>query len=194
MAAGISRENSLTRSSPIGIREAVAALSAPAAPTADVDRLRTAVRGIEVELRNLTSALAAGGDLAALVEAIRDRETRRAGLERQLVTVSAPVLDDPVGIERALRSRVAEWREMFTQHTQLARQALQKLLTDKILCTPKEQDGAMVYELRARIGYDWIFRGILPIAGAAAGCPRGLASPHGSAHGWTVEREGVIAA
>ncbi len=163
----------------VAIRDAVAALSAPTTEVADVDRLRTQVRAIEAELRNLTAALAAGGDLTALVEAIRDRETRRKALERQLVTVTAPAIDDPIGIERALRARVAEWREMFTQQTQLARQALQRLLTDKILCTPKERDGEMVYELRARVGYDWIFRGILPIAGAAAACPSGLASPPG---------------
>lgn len=155
----------------VAIRDAVATLSAPPAPVADVDRLRTEVRGIETELRKLTAALAAGGDLTALVEAIRDRETRWAGPDRQLVTVTAPSIDDPVGIERALQARVADWRAMFTQHTQLARQALQKLLTDKILCTPKEIDGAMAYELRARVGYDRIFRGILPIAGAAAACP-----------------------
>src|SRR5690349_20749995 len=66
------------------ISEAIAALTAPAKSPQDTSDLQRALRGVETELRNLTTALAAGGDLLTLIAAIREREQRRAQLERQL--------------------------------------------------------------------------------------------------------------
>jgi hypothetical protein len=63
------------------IRDAVSALR-PAAETVDATRatLTAQVRQLDAELSRLAAAVAAGGDFAALLEAIRDREQRRTAL------------------------------------------------------------------------------------------------------------------
>jgi hypothetical protein len=75
---------------------------------------------------------------------------------------------DPERVEHEVRARVAQWRELFGRHVQLSRQALQKLLVEKIVCTPKADEHGAFYELRARLSFGRIFSGIL--------CPSGVAS------------------
>ena len=61
---------------------------------------------------------------------------------------------------------------MAHRQTQIARQLMQKLITEKIRCTPKEQpDGGWMYEIRAKMSFGRIF--------AATLCPSGLARPAG---------------
>jgi site-specific DNA recombinase len=169
------------------VRQAVAQMTAGPAAEEDLQLLRQELREVERELRNLTAALAAGGDMLALVEAMKSREGRRNALEQQIAAASSTKVTDPRRLEQQLYARLGEWRDLLTKQTQIARQILQKLLQDKILCTPKTADGQPQYELRFRIGFERLFQGILPTSEALAVCSRGLASPPGTATAWTRE-------
>src|SRR5262249_5858028 len=122
----------------MAIDEALAALTGPPVPPATVDQVQHELRSVEGQLRNLTTAIAAGGDLTSLVQALREREQRRVALERQMATLTVPRVHDPRRLERDLRARVGEWRAMVRRQPQIARQALQKLLLEKVICTPKQ--------------------------------------------------------
>jgi DNA invertase Pin-like site-specific DNA recombinase len=152
----------------MAIAEALATVTAPTS-TEKPDELQRGLRAVEGQIRNLTAALAAGGDMASLVDALREREHDRARVERQLAAYQHARVVDPQRIEGELRERMTAWREMFGRHVQLSRQALQKLLLDKIVCTVKDDGGGRYYELRARLSFGRIFSGIL--------CPSGMASP-----------------
>jgi hypothetical protein len=152
----------------VAIAEAIEMLTAPPAPAQSADDLQRAMTGVEGELRNLTMALAAGGEMTSLVEGLREREQRRASLERQIASLTTARVVDPRRVERELRAKFSEWREMFGRHIQLSRQALQKLLTEKIVCTPKREAGRSFYELRARLSFGRIFTGILGPSGGTS--------------------------
>ena len=72
----------------MAIAEAVAMLSAPVAPVSAIDDARRELRAIQGQLLHLTSAVASGGELSSLVDAIRQREQRRVQLERQVAAAT----------------------------------------------------------------------------------------------------------
>jgi hypothetical protein len=88
--------------------------------------------------------------VAALATALKDRETRRAGLNRDLARLEdrrVTSLIDPRRIERDLRKRVADWRRLLTQHTPIARQIVTKLLEDRIVWTPQPEEKRYLFEV-----------------------------------------------
>jgi hypothetical protein len=71
----------------------------------------------------------------AFAEALRDRERQRARLRSELALLeNADELStfDLKRIERELRARLAEWRELLRRQTPLARQLVSKLLDGRI--------------------------------------------------------------
>jgi hypothetical protein len=103
------------------IRDAVSALR-PAAETVDATRatLTAQVRQLDAELSRLAAAVAAGGDFAALLEAIRDREQRRTALCQRvegLTGLRQASAFDVRHIERELRARLTDWRGLLGRHT-----------------------------------------------------------------------------
>jgi hypothetical protein len=65
---------------------------------------------VDRELSNLTAAVAAGGDVPALVAAIRAREAQRRALLDRLVQPSEPVELDSRAVMADLRARLEDWR------------------------------------------------------------------------------------
>jgi hypothetical protein len=78
----------------------------------------------------LTSAIVAGGDAPTLVAAIRQRETDLATSRRELASLeqlTKAAKLDPEALERDLRAKLEEWRELLRRHIPQARQVLRKL-------------------------------------------------------------------
>ena len=82
------------------------------------------------ELERLTAAVLAGGEAATLVEAMKDRERRRAILQRDLIELERPATSptDATRVRKLLRERMAEWRGLLRKHAPVARQMLRSSL------------------------------------------------------------------
>ena len=68
---------------------------------------------VEAALTRLTTAVAAGGDVPALVEAIKAHEGQRVALERRLEALRRPPVTFDAALERRLQTAVAEWRNVL---------------------------------------------------------------------------------
>ena len=71
-------------------------------------------------------------------------------------------------VENNLRAKLSDWRALLTRNVGAARQALRGLVPERLIFTPKEQDGERVYEFSGVAVLDRILNGIvLPTAGVA---------------------------
>ena len=114
------------------------------------------------EQARLVEAIAGGSDIAALTTALKEREQRRAYLQHELDAVDAGEhlkAFDSAATARELRRRVEEWHGLVQRNTPIARQVLDRLLTDRICWTPRRDDG--IYEYRGRLHYDRLLAGIV---------------------------------
>ena len=150
-----------------------------AAPEGLADRisaLRTREATLTGEVDRLTAAIASGGELAALVAALkqRDHDCQRLEAERrQLEAVATMGTVDAGVVERELVERVNDWRAMAARNVAQGRQLLRKLLRGRVRVTPKD-DGTC--ELSGQADYGKLFSGI-PVATALAS-PRGTESSY----------------
>ena len=79
------------------------------------------------EVTNLTSAIAAGGDIPALAAALQERDKRLKSLTSQIAKVAEP--PDRDVLRAALELRTANWREVLRgRHVAQARVVLQHLI------------------------------------------------------------------
>ena len=62
-----------------------------------------------------------------------------------------------------LVNRLAEWRGLLKRQTPIARQVLSKLLADKIVWTPRKDEG--LYEFAGRARFDRTLAGIVDTVG-----------------------------
>jgi hypothetical protein len=126
--------------------------------------LQSELQRIEVGLGRLTQALADGGDIPSLLEAIREREAqRRAVLTEMEVARAAPTAAQPDAETalRELRRRVRHWQFLLTEETSQARQMLRTLMKTRIVVTPNLEDHSAVFE--ARGNYDELFSGLINV-------------------------------
>jgi hypothetical protein len=120
--------------------------SATAAKAASM-RLQAELQGLEAELSRLTAAIAGGGQLGTLVQAIQERGQRRIAIRAELDGLNRPALD-PARLRADLRARLDDWRGLLTRHIPQARQIIRKLLTSAILFTPTSKGRPRRYEFR----------------------------------------------
>ena len=95
-------------------------------------------------------AIATAGDVAALAARLKEQEAQRAQLTRELAAFDdrqKATRVDPRRIERELRKWLAEWRRLLGEHIPIARQMVLKLVDQRIVFTPKPEDG---YSLLSR--------------------------------------------
>ena len=100
------------------------------------------VEKLDVELARLATAIAAGGTLSALLEAVKDRERQKAQLTQQLNALNGAQQVgqlDPRRLEKDLRARLADWQGLLQRHVPQARQILKKLLVGRLVFTPNKQ-------------------------------------------------------
>jgi site-specific DNA recombinase len=99
----------------------------------------TEQRRVDAELVRLTEAIAAGGEVPALVDAIRTREARRRELQQQIDAVQAREADTPdaATVTAELRNRLSEWQALLSDPTtEASRHMLRLLVIDRLVLHP----------------------------------------------------------
>jgi site-specific DNA recombinase len=146
------------------VRKAVDRLTTSADVTDDQrvaleQRIATATRDLE----RLTAAILAGGEASTLVDAIRQRETDRAAARRDLAALDQLVRAttvDPIAMERELRTKLEEWRDLLRRHIPQAHQVLKKLLVAPLQFVAHRDGDERYYEFTAKIALGRVFNGI----------------------------------
>ena len=96
-------------------------------PNTEREALLEERKRLAVEVTNLTAAIAAGGDIPALVSALASRDRRLKTLDKELARpVFTPEREE---LRAALQLRGTEWREVLrSKHVEQARVVLQHLI------------------------------------------------------------------
>jgi recombinase-like zinc beta ribbon protein len=134
----------------------------PTSDSLDVQRgmLQGQLVALEEELARL-AAIAAGGHLPALLEALQDRDRRRAHVREQLDRLNGlrQVTDfDVPQVERELRAKLADWRGLLQRHAPLSRQILANLLDGRLVFTPRPD---RTYEFAGKVQFGKFLKGIV---------------------------------
>jgi site-specific DNA recombinase len=134
--------------------------------------LRKELAKLDREVANLTTAIAAGKPLEALMAALQAREQQRAH-----VRAAVAELEHQRGAERprgdmlaALRAAVADLRGTLRGAVGPARQVLRSLLASRLTFTPQERAGERFYTFEGPGTVSPIISGVLPIACASPWC------------------------
>ena len=128
---------------------------------------------LDAEVARLTAAIAAGGELSALLVGLQERERRRAyvraelaELERQRAT-SARSRFDVGRVLDVMRTALTDWQGMLRQETGPARRALRALLAGRLVFTAQERDGERFYTFEGPGTISPVIAGALPKAFAS---------------------------
>jgi site-specific DNA recombinase len=128
---------------------------------------------LDAEVARLAAAIAAGGELSALLAGLQERERRRASvraelaeLERQQAT-SARSRFDIGRVLDVMRQALVDWQGVLRQETGSARQALRALLAGRLIFTPQERDGERFYTFEGPGTISPVIAGVLPKAFAS---------------------------
>jgi hypothetical protein len=148
-------------------------------PSTDLvdDRTREAraeLARLDGEAARLAAAIAAGGELAALMTALQDRERRRSQLRAKLTALDRASRrddDDLHDVLAQLRGQLTDWQGMLKQDPPAARMALRSLLAGRLVFTPRGDAAERYYE----------FEGPGTVSKTIAGLalPKGLVTPAG---------------
>jgi site-specific DNA recombinase len=119
----------------------------------------------ETELARLAAAVAGGARLETLLTALRERERRREQLRAQLAALATArqVASLDLGRMRThLTALLDDWRGLLQGHVVLARQAVRKLVPERLVFTPlTTAAGARVFEFRGEGRLDPILAGLV---------------------------------
>ena len=120
----------------------------PADQRARRQALREQLARLEAESGRLTTAIATGGDLPALVAALQERERLGASLRAELAVLERTTRRreiDEGRVLRTLRASLAEWRATLRQNVSEARKVLGALLAGRLVFTPQDDDAGRFY-------------------------------------------------
>jgi hypothetical protein len=153
------------------IKKAVAKFkAAQQEKTTNIDRYCVRISQLDIEIKRLVSAVSAGGDIPALVVALKENTDRRAALSDELAELNKlQGLDqtDYDELEAELRAHFRQsWEALMTRQVAQARQILAKLF-----------NGERVPFSPAGSGYE--FTGTASIGRLLVGHAKGLVSPTG---------------
>lgn len=137
----------------------------PGASAERHQRLSAEAHRLHEEIARLTEAIASGGPLTSLVEALKAREQQRADLLAQLehldgMTKARPWGDD---VRARLRARITDWSGILGRQPDVARQILRKLLDGRLRLEPDPVAG--VYRIHGRASYGRLLDGLAPVVG-----------------------------
>jgi hypothetical protein len=124
------------------------------------DEILAEIRRLDAELSRLTAAIASGGDLPALLAALKERQAQRARCERASIELDAT---GRIGrgelprLEREIRHRLADWRAMLRREVPEAREILRNLVVGRIVFKPRPE--ARVYEFSGRGSFGRLLAG-----------------------------------
>ena len=104
-----------------------------------VDLVDVEIAKIERERARLVSAIAAGGDIPGLVDALKERETRRVSLEadRQVIAAQRPMQAASVArVRDELLELAQSWRHVLADDPTHARPIVSSLLKGRVTYRP----------------------------------------------------------
>jgi site-specific DNA recombinase len=154
------------------IRLALADLS-PARQEANRARLELDHATARQECARLADAIARGGSLEALVERLQDAQGRAETLEGQLrgQAVSRAQVNVET-LEKRLRAKLADWRELLRRNVTEGRAVLRALLIGPSRFSPVKEERRRGYSFEGTIALDRLLTGVLEL-------PTAMASPTG---------------
>ena len=158
------------------IEAAIARAAGRAAiPAVDLDARRDALETARTHtkgaLARLTQAVAEGGGLATLVQAIRDQERRHQAIRAELADLDRPRLALPnvPQLQAMARAKAEEWKALLRKHAPIARQMLRKLVEGRIVFTPDRKTRRYTFLATGTLAN--LFSGMVcPLAGASPIC------------------------
>src|SRR2546425_6567663 len=115
----------------------------------------TEVHRLDAELSRLTSATASGGDLPALLGALRERQAQRERCEHALIELDATARigqREIPRLEREIRHRLDAWRSMLRREIPEAREILRNLIVGRIVFTPRPEARVSEFSGRGSFG------------------------------------------
>lgn len=140
-----------------------------------LDRLgqvEAALQTLDREIDTLTSAIARMGYSEAVVQALQDREQRRAALRQEQQTLQRAAQGDTLDtrlLDGQIEARLDNWRGLLARQTPQARQLLRKVVQGPIVATPLPEAGQWELSLTGSLDKVWI--GLLPDASSVASPP-----------------------
>jgi len=123
------------------------------------------------EKANIVGAIAAGGQLQDLVEALQERDARLARLtdERQAALAQAARQINAPRARRELLALARSWRQVLAREPLHARPILSKLLVGRVTFTPLAEPKR--WELRGRGTLSGLFDAVLPLGMVSPSIP-----------------------
>jgi len=155
---------------------------------AEIAGLRDEITRLEGEVARLAGAVATGGDIPALVTALKDRSQQQEDYRKRLtrlLRVSSKGLSDE-SVRATLHAKLEDWRGLLQRHVPQARQVLKKMLKGSLLFHPKDEGSGRYYEFTGEGALDKILVGVAN--------PFWVTSPPGLADVCIAEVRGKIAA
>lgn len=114
-------------------------------------------------------------------------QTRCAALDREIQQHTA---DTPqvnlAGLETLMRAKLTIWRGLIQRSVQDARDVLRELLIGPVRFTPIDEERRRGYAFTFTIALDEVLSGVVEL-------PTKMASPRGTAQGWSPRLSGVAA-
>ncbi len=125
---------------------------------------RGELANLEAEIGRLVEALASGGDMVPVLDALKARQARREALQRTIMastTVKSPL--DRKAIERLVLERLIEWRALLMSSVADGRQLFRETLSGPIRFTPEKGD-ELIYRFEGEVQLGRLFSGIAGLA------------------------------
>ena len=121
---------------------------------------------VTAEIACLSDAVAAGGQLSGLLDALKAREHRRTELQDAVASVqhlARAVTLSRAEIDARVRVKLADWQGLLSRHVAQGRQILRKLLEGPIVCTPITEPRRQGYAFRANVSLGQLITGVLDL-------------------------------
>jgi DNA invertase Pin-like site-specific DNA recombinase len=154
------------------LKQALEAHARDRSQTAARERLQRDLDAAQRKAKNLTDAIARGGELDPLLAAVREQTDRIASLKIELERLkrSAPVSIDPRRVLAAARQRLADYAKLIRTGGLQARPVVEAVLGgERLVVTPIEVDGAKRWQLAGQISAGFLMHHVVKEASAA--CP-----------------------
>jgi hypothetical protein len=106
------------------------------------EQVETELANVNRERDRLVASIAAGGELAGLLEALRTREEHRASLEVERRSIAArqrTQATDATRVREELTDLAGRWRKVLAGDPEHARPILSRLLVGRVTFTPIER-------------------------------------------------------
>jgi site-specific DNA recombinase len=138
-----------------------------------LEALDAEIRQRESERQRLVDAIAAGGELAGLLDALKVREKKLRALrdERERLQVPRRPALDPDAVRGELLALAADWRGVLVSAPTEVRPLLSQLLTSRVRFLPSHDHR---WEIRGQATLTGLFSRLVP-----SDVPLGVASPAG---------------